>query len=311
MAARNRAAAELPLNLLASLLTGAAAVVTFNPLDCLRVRWQVLPEAATGNSLSSFASSIVRSEGLLRGLWLPGLGANTVAISMSSGLRLGTYPVLRDTLTAAVGAEVKNPTTMFASSLLAGCVSYFIAAPFWLCKTRLQAEAGAVNAEGVLTSGARAGHPPKYKHFVDVARQIASDEGVAQLWRGASVICVRGALITGGQLTGYDWTKTYCRQEKLLEDGPVLHGIASVVAALAATTFGAPFDILMVRFQTAPAMERSYDGLVDCATTMVKEEGPLVFYRGWWPMFVRIAPTFLLAMPLYEQIRKGLGLSFL
>ena len=53
---------------------------------------------------------------------------------------------------------------------------------FWLQwsdtgKTRLQAEAGAVNAEGVLTSGARAGHAPKYKHFVDVARQIVADEG--------------------------------------------------------------------------------------------------------------------------------------
>ena len=60
---------------------------------------------------------------------------------MSSGLRLGTYPVLRDTLTLAVGAEEKNPTTMFASSLLAGCVSYFIAAPFWLCNTARSAEA--------------------------------------------------------------------------------------------------------------------------------------------------------------------------
>ena len=47
-----------------------------------------------------------------------------------------------------------------------------------------------------------------------------------------TVICARGALITAGQLTGYDYTKKAVRSAGLLEDGPVLHVLASVVSAV-------------------------------------------------------------------------------
>ncbi|GJJ06821.1 hypothetical protein Clacol_001017 [Clathrus columnatus] len=41
---------------------------------------------------------------------------------------------------------------------------------------------------------------------------------------------------------------------------------------------GQPFDIVKVRMQTAP--KGTYSGMVQCATGILKNEGPLAFYKG-------------------------------
>ena len=57
--------------------------------------------------------------------------------------------------------------------------------------------------------------------------------------------------------------------------------------------------------------EGSYHSYVHCATELTRLEGTGVWMRGWWPMFVRMAPTFIIAMPLYEQLRRLLGLAYM
>ena len=46
----------------------AAAVVVFNPLDCLRVRWQVEPPGGAPNLLA-FAQRTIRTEGVSEKGW--------------------------------------------------------------------------------------------------------------------------------------------------------------------------------------------------------------------------------------------------
>ena len=65
-------------NVVASSTCIAAAVIVFNPLDCLRVRWQVEPRGGAP-SLLAFAQRTIRTEGLVKGLWQPGLMANATA----------------------------------------------------------------------------------------------------------------------------------------------------------------------------------------------------------------------------------------
>ena len=65
-------------NLFASAVSGAAGMAMFNPLDCLRVRWQVArADAARARTAWRFAAEIARREGLVAGLWRPGLALNT------------------------------------------------------------------------------------------------------------------------------------------------------------------------------------------------------------------------------------------
>lgn len=280
------------------------AVGIFNPLDCLKIRWQVTPKDAYANILE-FSKDVIRREGLFRGLWFPGCVANSSSILMSSTTRMGLYPVFRD---AIVGDGEKKKTHMFAAGLLPGAIGYFVGTPLYQVKNRLQAEAGLV-VEGQLTTGIRAGHPPTFSGTTDCFLSILRKEGVRQLWRGGLPLVFRGAAITSGQFLGYDGTKTEFAKRGVT-DGPVLHVCSAVAAAFCCATFSCPFDIVMNRWQNSKIMGKNYSGTMECVLDMARKEGPLVFYRGWLPFFTRLAPVLTFYMPLYEQVRKhvfGIG----
>ena len=60
---------EMRRNMVAASVCIGGAVVLFNPLDCLRIRWQV---SRANGSLFGFARQVVREEGFRKGLWAPG-----------------------------------------------------------------------------------------------------------------------------------------------------------------------------------------------------------------------------------------------
>ncbi|KAG6911167.1 hypothetical protein DXG01_003907 [Tephrocybe rancida] len=53
---------------------------------------------------------------------------------------------------------------------------------------------------------------------------------------------------------------------------------AGTAGGVAQVLVGQPFDIVKVRMQTAP--KGTYKGMVDCAGGILKNEGPLAFYKG-------------------------------
>ncbi|KAJ7282681.1 mitochondrial carrier domain-containing protein [Mycena rebaudengoi] len=53
---------------------------------------------------------------------------------------------------------------------------------------------------------------------------------------------------------------------------------AGTAGGIAQVLVGQPFDIVKVRMQTAP--KGTYSGMMHCATGILKNEGPLAFYKG-------------------------------
>ncbi|CAE8583217.1 unnamed protein product, partial [Polarella glacialis] len=134
--------------------------------------------------------------------------------------------------------------------------------------------------------------------------------GIAGLWRGAPVGVVRGAVLSSSQTAAYDATKTFCRSRGILEDGPLLHAAASLVAALALTTAVIPLDVVLTRYQTATDKEAGA-GVAACAGNILRQEGPSGFLRGWGALFVRMAPSSFTTFLIYEQLRKLAGMQYL
>ena len=54
-----------------------------------------------------------------------------------------------------------------------------------------------------------------------------------------------------------------------------------------ATTFAAPFDILLTRYQSGKADGSRWGSIAQCVRAMVAEGGPQIFFRGWVPFFAR------------------------
>ena len=57
------------------------------------------------------------------------------------------------------------------------------------------------------------------------------------LWRGSTVLVVRGGLLSAGQWLGYDGVKTQCKARGLLPEGCILHVLASVAGGFLSATF--------------------------------------------------------------------------
>ncbi|KAL1496332.1 hypothetical protein AB1Y20_016288 [Prymnesium parvum] len=306
----HRSRRELAANTVASGGSITAGALLLNWLDCFRVRWQVRPPRAEETILSHFGA-IVRSEGLFQGLWLQGLAANVCASASSYALRVGAYPLLRDALVLATDGEAgeKGGHHMFVAGFASGLVGFLLSTPLWQIKTRMHAEAGVrCEATGKMLSGAAAGRAP---HFLSVRHGLHRLAVEGGAFHGATPLVIRGALLSGGQQLGYDGTKTICKRQALLEDGPLLHLAASIAAAGVACTFAAPFDFLQTRYQSGRADGTQWGSLLECARAMVAEGGGLIFFRGWIPFFGRLAPLFIINLPLYERLRRLLGLGYL
>jgi hypothetical protein len=183
-------------NFVAAGIAAALSSSLYNPLDCLRVRWQVLPLASGEQNLVMFGLKIVREEGLINGLWRPGLGANVLGMGLSSGIRFGGYEPVRNAL---VGDSTKSYQHMVLAGLITGSMGYIIATPFHLLKTTIQAEKGQKS--------------PYVTDFVSGVRRIVGQGGLTSLYRGAIPLSSRGAMFTAGQLMGM-YMHAVCMRKK-------------------------------------------------------------------------------------------------
>ena len=279
---------------------GGLSVAIMNPLDTLKVRYQVATEPG---AMRGFAGQIIRQEGLWRGLWLPGVNANFWGIGVSSVGRVGCYPYVRDGLLKAVGATEKHAGVMFVAGLLAGAVGYLVSSPVYQVKTLAQAEAGLLE-NGVFATGASVGKAPRYASLVQGLGTLKRD---GHLWRGAGALVVRGALLSAGMQVGYDGFKTWAKRRGVLEDGPVLHGLAACAGGVGAGVCATPADVVMTRYQASSTYRSAFGAAAD----ILRKDGVLAFYRGFTPFVVRLGPVFLISLPLTEQIRRLAGLGYL
>ena len=292
----------------ASCFTGAAVIAITNPLDCLKQRWQVEPR---GPTLASFTRKIVITEGLVTGLWKPGIASNVCACTISVGTRLGLYPKLRD----SVAQQQRSGISMFLSGLAGGALGYIVAAPFFMASRVAQAEVGILSSDGIYVSGVRKGLPPTAgvgtsSNGLPILGHMARAHGLSSLWRGADVLVARGAIMSATQLATYDQTKGKLKAIGL-EDGPVVHCMASLVASLVLTTAICPADVIYTSYLAGPSMGRNYVSPLDCANALWTEGGAQAMFRGWMPLWLRFLPSSVLTFLIYEQSRQVLTGSYL
>ena len=288
------------LNVGASCITGATVIAITNPLDCLKQRWQV---SQASGSILGFTRDLIRAEGLFRGLWLPGMFTNCMACTISVGTRIGLYPQLRDRLSLSTGHGTKS---MFISGLAGGALGYVMASPLFFATRVAQAEAGLV-VDGVLATGARAGLAPSAADAggLGMLKHLWASAGALGLWKGASVLVARGALMSSTQLATYDQAKRQL-QGAGLPDGPLVHSAASVAASLVLTTAICPLDVVLTNYQAGPSVGRPYASAWAAASDLVRTDGPIALMRGWLPLWARFLPSSFLTFHIFEQTRRVL-----
>ncbi|PSN55684.1 hypothetical protein C0J52_03190 [Blattella germanica] len=282
------------------------AAITY-PLDLTKTRLQIQGEKAAQSSSNAApyrgmlqtALGISREEGLLK-LW-QGVTPAIYRHVIYSGIRIVSYETLRDKIWK------KEPDGSFPvwksamSGVTSGALAQFFASPTDLVKVQIQME------------GRRRllGKPPRVHSPWDAFTKILQSGGVRGLWKGSIPNVQRAALVNLGDLTTYDSAKRFILTHTSLTDNHLTHMLSSICAGLVAATMGTPADVVKTRIMNQPTDSKGngliYKSSVDCLVKTVENEGLFALYKGFIPVWIRMAPWSLTFWLSFEQIRFMLG----
>lgn len=274
---------------------GGAAVITvtfIHPIDTVKTRMQVSGTKGARNyaelGLAGTVSTVASEEGILA-FW-KGIPAAWMREASYTSFRLGLYKPLK----VAFGAD--KPDSPFIMKFLAGGASgglgSVVGNPFDILKTKMMAAEGAGVGLGATASA------------------IYANQGILGFYRGIDANVLRAIVNNGTKMACYDTSKNAIKSVLKMDEGVPLQGLASLVAGFFMTCTVAPFDICRTRLMNQPADKpKIYFTIFDTFFKIAAAEGPLALWRGFIPMWARIAPTTTLQLVLFEQFSKLAGIK--
>ncbi|KAI8046626.1 mitochondrial dicarboxylate carrier [Drosophila gunungcola] len=263
-------------------LASVGAAVVTHPLDLIKVTLQTQQGHL---SVAQLIPKLAREQGIL--VFYNGLSASMLRQMTYSTARFGVYEAGKD--------YVKTDTFAGKVALAgaSGLVGGIVGTPADMVNVRMQ------NDVKLPVEQRR-----NYKNAVDGLFRVYRQEGFARLFSGATTATARGILMTIGQIAFYDQTKIYLLATPYFHDNLITHFTASLVAGTIATTLTQPLDVLKTRSMNAKPGE--YAGLWDVVKHTAKL-GPLGFFKGYVPAFVRLGPHTIITFVFLEQLRLNFG----
>uniref|UniRef100_A0A182JTN9 Mitochondrial oxaloacetate transport protein n=1 Tax=Anopheles christyi TaxID=43041 RepID=A0A182JTN9_9DIPT len=293
------------------LLGGASsmcAVLFTNPLDVLKTRQQLEGELIAKHNLKkrsykgirqSFLT-VVRTDGV-RGLQKGLPAALLFQFSMNS-VRLGTYQTV-DNLgwTKSTNHPSLAPLLSVFWGGFAGLASATASCPFYVVKTQLQAV-----TSGSYTARFQHHHSGTLSAFVNIYKQ----SGVRGLFRGYPASVTRLVVGSAAEMASFSVCKAVFLRYQVFQESIVLTALASsTVAGFFTSVLMSPCDVVTTRMtnQAVSANGKGllYTNIFDCFLKIYRSEGIHGYYKGFVPMYLRVAPHTMLNLTFWEFF-KGL-----
>jgi hypothetical protein len=240
----------------------------------------------SGGDVRSTVSGILKSEGVTS-LW-KGIQAAWGRESFYASIKVGGYGPIRD----ALGASSPDAPFMlkFAAGAASGSLGSCVGNPWDVMKTMMQANQG----ESV--------------SLVSLARKLHADQGVAGFYRGIEANIARACVLNGTKMAVYDAAKgSVSGSTGWTRKDPRTIFCSATISGFCMTCTVSPFDMLRTRLMNQPTDKKLYNGFVDAAVKIMKNEGPGAFYRGFFPIWARFAPTATLQLLIFEQMLSVAG----
>ncbi|XP_032214837.1 mitochondrial uncoupling protein 3 [Mustela erminea] len=274
-----------------------ADLLTF-PLDTAKVRLQIQGEkqatqAAQRPQYRGVLGTIltmVRTEGP-RSLY-SGLVAGLQRQMSFASIRIGLYDSAKQLYTPK-GCDYSSITTRILAGCTTGAMAVCCAQPTDVVKVRFQA--------GIHLA---AGSNRKYSGTMDAYRTIAREEGFRGLWKGTFPNITRNSIVNCAEMVTYDIIKEKLLDYRLLTDNFPCHFISAFGAGFCATVVASPVDVVKTRYMNSPPGR--YRSPLDCMLKMVAREGPMAFYKGFTPSFLRLGTWNVVMFVTYEQLKRAL-----
>ncbi|KAI9146493.1 mitochondrial carrier domain-containing protein [Paraphysoderma sedebokerense] len=274
-------------------IAGAVGAFSIYPIDLVKTRMQNQRSAVVGellykNSLDCFRK-VIKTEGFL-GLY-SGLGPQLVGVAPEKAIKLTMNDFVRSQFIDRETGKIALP-----AEILAGCVAggsqVIFTNPLEIVKIRLQ-----VQGEMAKEVGA-AGRQS--------AMSIVRSLGIVGLYKGAGACLLRDIPFSGIYFTAYAHLKKDVFHEsptKKLSIGELLS--AGAVAGMPAAYLTTPADVIKTRLQVeAKKGQTTYNGIMDAAGKIYREEGFKAFFKGGPARIFRSSPQFGVTLMTYELLQQ-------
>ena len=130
---------------------------------------------------------------------------------------------------------------------------------------------------------------------------IIKTNGILGLWKGAIPNISRAVLVNCGELATYDYSKYLIKKYTNLEDNTPLHILCSGLSGFTAALCCTPADVVKSRLMQNNS---KYSGVVNCIKETIKYEGFGALYKGFFQIWLRLAPWQLSFWITYEKLRQ-------
>ncbi|XP_077238817.1 mitochondrial uncoupling protein 2-like [Tasmannia lanceolata] len=292
---KTRTQISVTVMFVSSAFAACVAEICTIPLDTAKVRLQLQKKAATGDGVAQpkytgmlgTVATIAREEGL-SALWkgiVPGLHRQC----LYGGLRIGLYEPVKNFYVGSDYAGDVPLSKKILAALTTGAIAIIVANPTDLVKVRLQ-------VEGKLPPGV----PRRYSGALNSYATIVKQEGFKALWTGLGPNIARNAIINAAELASYDQLKQTFLKIPGFEDNVLTYLLAGLGAGFFAVCIGSPVDVVKSRMMG----DSNYKSTLDCFIKTLRNEGPLAFYKGFIPNFVRLGTWNVIMFLTLEQVKK-------
>jgi len=260
------------------LLSGAAAVISKTaaaPIERVKLMVQNQDEMIKSGRLSEpykgvmdCTSRILKEEGVVP-LWRGNL-ANCLRYFPTQALNFAFKDKIKAQFKVAKtdGAATKLGKNV-ASGGLAGALSLCFVYSLDYARTRLANDTKSAKKGG---TGER-----QYSGLIDVYKKTLASDGVAGLYRGFVISCVGIIVYRGCYFGFYDTLKPIVLGD---DAGLALSFCLGYGVTVAAGLASYPIDTVRRRMMMTSGQAVKYNGSIDCAVQVLKNEGVLSFFKG-------------------------------
>lgn len=259
---------------------------------------QLKGEARAKASVLDVCRTLMTKEGGIKAFY-KGIGSALMRQVVYTTMRLGIFYTALDTAKQRYN-KILNPFEKAIASLTAGAISAFLANPFDLALIRFQ-------ADGALPPVERR----NYKNVFNALGRIVSQEGVGNLWKGATPTIVRAMALNLGMLAPYEECKQ--RFKKYWGDSRRTYFASSAVAGFLAAFMCLPFDNVKTKVQKMkqlPDRSYPYTGFFDCFKKSILREGISKLWIGFPVFYVRIGGHAMLTLLFSDAFKYYFGHYF-
>uniref|UniRef100_A0A0B6ZED3 Mitochondrial glutamate carrier 2 n=1 Tax=Arion vulgaris TaxID=1028688 RepID=A0A0B6ZED3_9EUPU len=287
-------------------IAGIVGVTCVFPIDLVKTRLQNQQPGPQGQllykSLPDCAIKTFRNEGFF-GMYR-GSGVNLLLITPEKVIKLVGNDFFRHHLSTADGTLTLGREVLAGAS--AGFCQIIITTPMELLKIQLQdaGRSASVDLTAEVGKPGTAATAVKTESLsaTKITMNLLKTRGILGLYQGCGATALRDVTFSAVYFPLFANLNKLGKRRQGTDQAVFYH---SFISGCAAGCFGSllvtPFDVVKTRLQTLSKGkgERHYSGIIDCFSSVLRNEGPKALMKGALCRMLVIAPLFGIAQTVY------------